>query len=393
MKRFWIPAAALALAAGLSAGPAAGLSAGPVAGQDAGDVFRDCAECPEMVALPPGSFTMGSPASEAGRDDDEGPQRRVRIGYRLAVVRYEVTHDEWDACVAGGGCKGYRPDADYGRGRQPVINVNWSDARSYALWLSRKTGEEYRLLTEAEWEYAARAGTRTAYHFGARITPENANYHELGTVPVGSYKPNGFGLYDMHGNVEEWVEDCWNGSYEGAPSDGSAWTSGDCVLRVLRGGSWAQKIRCTVEDCWNGRSAPRAATGSPTLSATTSTSGFELPGRSPLDSLLPYVRGPGAERPAVFFRFPVLETGGTQCPVSEGVRLIRDDKPGWSGRQADGPSEGGWRAEDRAGAGSPLPFRAVAGAGSGALSEKPDVPLGRPDAGRDPGRAGKLGRV
>ena len=157
MKRYRSLAAALALAA-------AALGAGPATGQGTGDVFRDCAACPEMVALPAGYFTMGSPASEAGRYDNEGPQRQMRIGYRLAVGRYEVTFEEWDACAADGGCKGYRPDDEgWGRGRRPVVNVSWSDAWSYALWLSRKTGEEYRLMTEAEWEYAARAGTRTAY--------------------------------------------------------------------------------------------------------------------------------------------------------------------------------------------------------------------------------------
>ena len=142
---------------------------------------------------------------------------------------------------------------------------------------------------------------------------------------------------------------------------------------------------------FRGTSVPHTAAGTAPETATTTT-GFELPGRSLLESLLPYLRGPGAEPPAGFFKFPVLDTGGTQCPVSEGVRLSRVDEPGWSGREADGPSDGGRRPGDRAGAGSPLPFRAVAGAGSGTLSEKPEVPLGRPDAGRGPGRAGKPGR-
>ncbi len=185
---------------------------------------------------------MGSPASEEGRDGDEGPQHRVEIGQAFAVGVYEVTFAEWDACVAEGGCGGYRPDdAGWGRGDRPVINVSWEDAQHYVRWLSVVTGEEYRLLSEAEWEYAARAGSRTRYSFGNDISPSQANYPDSGhgkTVSVGSYRPNGFGLYDMHGNVREWVQDCWNDGYRGAPTGGQAWQSGDCSRRVLRGGSW-----------------------------------------------------------------------------------------------------------------------------------------------------------
>ena len=210
-------------------------------GSRPGRRFRDCAECPQMVVIPAGSFMMGSPESEEGRYDGEGPAHRVEIGEPLAVGVYEVTFEEWDACVAAGGCGGYRPgDRGWGRGKRPVINVSWEDADSYVRWLSRKTGEEYRLLSEAEWEYAARAGTRTRYSFGDAITESDANYGgNIGkTQPAGSYRANGYGLYDMHGNVYEWVEDCWNGSYRGAPTDGKAWKSGDCSRRVLRGGSW-----------------------------------------------------------------------------------------------------------------------------------------------------------
>ena len=127
---------------------------------------------------------------------------------------------------------------EWGRGLRPVINVSSESAKAYVAWLSKQTGKPYRLLSEAEWEYACRAGTETRYSFGDEITKKDANFHERKTSKVGSYRPNRWGLYDMHGNVWEWVEDCWNGSYKGAPKDGSAWTKGDCHRRVLRGGSW-----------------------------------------------------------------------------------------------------------------------------------------------------------
>ena len=214
--------------------------------------FRDCPSCPLMVEVPAGWFLMGSPASEEGRDGDEGPQHQVTIAGRLAVGVYEVTFEEWDACVSGGGCNGYRPyDREWGRGRRPVIHVSWEDAQAYVRWLSEQTEESYRLLSEAEWEYVARAGTTTPFHFGRAIATSQANYngnytygsgrrgrYRGQTVPVGSFAPNAFGLYDMHGNVWEWVEDCWSGSYRGAPADGSARDSGDCSRCVRRGGSW-----------------------------------------------------------------------------------------------------------------------------------------------------------
>ena len=212
-----------------------------------GRTFRDCAECPELVVVPVGDFMMGSPSGEKGRRKNEGPRHRVTIGAPFAVGVYEVTFGEWEACVSGGGCNGYRPDdRGWGRGNRPVVNVSWKDAKAYVEWLSRKTGQGYRLLSEAEWEYVARAGTETAYHFGSRISPGQANYSRSGhgkTVPVGSYPSNAFGLHDVHGNVWEWVEDCYNKSYRGAPSDGSAWKSGDCSGRVLRGGSWYDQPR------------------------------------------------------------------------------------------------------------------------------------------------------
>ena len=210
-----------------------------------GEVFRDCEGCPEMVVVPAGSFMMGSPRDELHRIDNEGPRHRVRIPRGFGVGKYEVTFDEWDACVAGGGCRGHRPeDEGWGGGRRPVINVNWEDAKAYVEYLSAKTGKEYRLLTEAEWEYAARAGTTGPFHTGSTITTGQANYngsrHRNRTVSVGTFRANGFGLHDVHGNVLEWVEDCRHGSYGGAPTDGSAWVSGgDCSKRMLRGGSWA----------------------------------------------------------------------------------------------------------------------------------------------------------
>ena len=207
----------------------------------AGEVFRDCDGCPEMVVVPAGTFRMGSPATEEGRWDGEGPQHRVRVS-SFALGATEVTFDEWAACVRGGGCGGgYRPDDEgWGQGARPVINVNWEDARAYVRWLSRETGESYRLPSEAEWEYAARAGTTTPFHTGATLSTDQANYgrNRGQTTPVGTFAPNAFGLYDVHGNVWEWVEDCWHNSYRGAPNDGVAWTvGGDCGRRVLRGGS------------------------------------------------------------------------------------------------------------------------------------------------------------
>lgn len=186
-----------------------------------GKPFKDCQNCPEMVLIPPGSFMMGVP----------GSQQRRTISQAFAVGKYEVTFAEWDACVAGGGCGKYRPDDQgWGRGRQPVINVSWEDAKQYVRWLSQKTGNSYRLLTEVEWEYAARAGTTTAYSWGDAIGSGNANCNGCGSqwdnkqpAPVGSFRANAFGLYDVHGNVCEKVEDCVNDN---------------CAMRVFRGGSW-----------------------------------------------------------------------------------------------------------------------------------------------------------
>jgi formylglycine-generating enzyme required for sulfatase activity len=236
----------------LVAAAAAVLAAASVAaGQQPAQSFRDCPECPEMVVIPAGTFEMGSPPTERDRydrvgDDREGPQRTVRIA-ALALGKYEVTFAEWDACVADKGCA-VRPldrDAGWGRGRRPVMDVAWEDAKSYAEWLSKKTGKRYRLPSEAEWEYAARAGTTTRFHWGDDVGRDNANCKSCGskfdderTAPVGSFAPNRFGLHDMHGNVAEWVEDCWNDNHRDAPVDGAARTGGACYKRVIRGGSF-----------------------------------------------------------------------------------------------------------------------------------------------------------
>ena len=210
-------------------------------GQLIGEAFKDCDECPEMVAVPGGEFIMGS---EDGASEEQ-PVHRVRIPRSVAIGKFEVTFDEWDACASSGGCGGHRAgDETWGRGRRPVVHVSWHNAMSYVAWLSRKTGKKYRLLSEAEWEYVARAGTTTKYHSGNSIFPFLANYdRNIGkTVPVGNYAANGFGLHDVHGNVWEWVGDCWSGSYVGAPTDGGLQRSGDCAFRVLRGGSWISSL-------------------------------------------------------------------------------------------------------------------------------------------------------
>jgi formylglycine-generating enzyme required for sulfatase activity len=197
-------------------------------------VFRDGDDCPEMVVIPAGQFMIG-----------EGTQHKVTIARPFAVGKYPVTFDEWDACVKAGGIKYEPDDQGWGRGNRPVIKVSWEDAQAYVAWLSKKTGKRYRLLSEAEWEYAARAGRTTRYPWGNEPGTNRANFDGSGsqwsgkqTSPVGSFEPNAFGLYDMIGNVWEWVQDCWNDSYKGAPADGSAWESGDCGRKMVRGGSW-----------------------------------------------------------------------------------------------------------------------------------------------------------
>jgi formylglycine-generating enzyme required for sulfatase activity len=211
------------------------------------DSFRECAkDCPEMIVIPAGSFVMGSPTSQKGHDSLEEPQHKVTIAKPFAVAKFELTFVEWNACAAHGDC-GQLNDSGFGRGHQPAINVSWDDAQRYVGWLSRMTGKPYRLLSEAEYEYAMRAGTQTAYPWGDEIGQGNANCNGCGSqwdgqhpAPVGSFAPNQFGLYDMAGNVWESVEDCFHDNYKGAPEDGSAWIEGDDCVRghVIRGGSW-----------------------------------------------------------------------------------------------------------------------------------------------------------
>ena len=241
MMQRWAARVLLPLAVGWVSS-AAVPGAGHAQEMEPGTVFRDCDVCPEMVVVPAGSFMMGSPEEAA-----EMPIHRVTIAEPLAVGKYEVTFAEWEACVADGGCYGHRPnDEGWGRGNRPVIHVSWNHVQTYAMWLSEKTGEPYRLLSEAEWEYVARAGSGTRkYSWGNEIGRNRANCDGCGsrwdgkqTAPVGSFAANGFGLHDVHGNVWEWLQDCWNGTYAGAPADGSAWEQGDCNTRVLRGGSW-----------------------------------------------------------------------------------------------------------------------------------------------------------
>ena len=197
---------------------------------------------PEMVVIPAGRFWMGC-VSGRDCDDSEQPVHEVRVE-SFELGKYEVTFEEYDRFTAATG-RERANDRGWGRGRRPVINVSWTDAVAYTRWLSEQTGERYRLPTAAEWEYAARAGAVTKYSWGNEIGSNLANCNGCGsqwdkeqTAPVGSFGPNRWGLHDLHGNVWEWVQDCWNESYQGAPTNGSAWESGDCSQRVLRGGSW-----------------------------------------------------------------------------------------------------------------------------------------------------------
>ena len=252
-----------------------------------GETFRDCGDCPEMVVIPAGSFVIGSPKSESGPYEDEEPQLKVTVR-QFAAGKFVVTRGQWNAFASGTGTgrktslgcawtarskqkadpKGSWSDLGFPQDdTHPVVCVTWNDAQDYVRWLSLRTHHQYRLLTEAEWEYAARAGTTTAYPWGSSGSHEYANYGAenwgglaLGrdrwfyTAPVGSFPPNAFGLYDMHGNVLQWVQDCFASDYSNLPSDGSAYeavaqlkTAGDfaymngtssCSYRRLRGGDW-----------------------------------------------------------------------------------------------------------------------------------------------------------
>ncbi|WP_157182136.1 SUMF1/EgtB/PvdO family nonheme iron enzyme [Methylobacterium sp. WSM2598] len=206
-----------------------------------GETFRDCPTCPELVVVPAGDFVMGGDA------EYEKPAHRVTIRRPFAIGRHEVTFAQWDACVAAGGCKGDIDDHGFGRGDRPVIDVSYDDVQGYLRWLSAQTRRTYRLPSEAEWEYAARAGATSPFWWGPAVGSGRANCEDCSqapshrTVAVGSYRPNAFGLFDTAGNAAEWVEDCWNMSYRGAPTDGAAWRTGQCDLRVLRGGSFTAR--------------------------------------------------------------------------------------------------------------------------------------------------------
>jgi formylglycine-generating enzyme required for sulfatase activity len=210
-----------------------------------GDPFKECRDCPEMVFVPAGRLLMGSPAGQG--DDAEHPQHEVTIA-KFVAAKFALTFNEWDTCVRYGDCNPHVWDQGWGRGRRPAVNVSWDDAQTYVKWLSQLTGKHYRLLSEAENEYAARAGTETEYPWGNEIKLDGkamANCKDCDsewaggmTAPVGSFPPNAFGLFDMVGNVWEWTEDCFNPNYNGAPGNGSAWTSGDCKLHAARGGAW-----------------------------------------------------------------------------------------------------------------------------------------------------------
>jgi len=227
---------------GSTGGSAASGSAGTTVGAAAaapGRSFRDCDACPSLVEVPAGVYLMGS---DQGRPDEK-PRHEVRFASPFAIGVHEITLAEWDACLREGGCH-FSPKAG-ADGRVPASNLSWDDAQEYVSWLSKKTGHAYRLPTEAEWEYAASGGKTTAYWWGDEVGKGNANCSDCGSdwggqgpAPVGSFKPNPFGLYDVHGNLWEWTMDCTNRSYKGAPADGSAWLRGDCSVRVLRGGSW-----------------------------------------------------------------------------------------------------------------------------------------------------------
>jgi formylglycine-generating enzyme required for sulfatase activity len=209
-----------------------------------GQEFRECAkDCPTMVVVPSGSFVIGSRDTERGRRRNEGPQQQIDIARQFAASKYPVTFAEWDGCTAVGGCP-KALDSGFGRGLKPVINVTWEEANQYVTWLSQMTGRNYRLLSEAEFEFAARAGTATAFPWGDELGVGKANcvgcsqLVSPGPTPVGQFSPNAFGLFDMHGNVGQWVDDCYFDSFTGIPLDGKARTANDCERHVVRGAGW-----------------------------------------------------------------------------------------------------------------------------------------------------------
>ncbi|MFJ3451677.1 formylglycine-generating enzyme family protein [Pseudomonas sichuanensis] len=249
----------LTLAAVLAACSLPALAAKPA--DTPGTVFRDCKKaCPEMVVLPAGTFTMGTPADEMGRQDDESPQHPVTFAKPFAISRYQITAEEWAAyqkeagvVIADGDerpgrhCSNSKPSYKQGP-RQPAVCMSYHDAGRYAAWLSKKTGQRYSLVSEAQREYAARGGSTGMFPFEADANFEiskNANVYGPKdgfsfTAPVGSFPANAFGVYDMHGNVYEWVADCYHDDYKGAPADGSAWQEASCELVSIRGNDWGE---------------------------------------------------------------------------------------------------------------------------------------------------------
>lgn len=245
----------------LAAAAIAVVAAAACAEPESTDEIRDCDACPAMVSIAPGTFNMGAPDTERNRDDDEGPIHEVVIGRNFAIAKFETSWLEWEACVDDGACvtpSGHSmPEgSSWGKDTRPVINVSWNDVQTYLDWISEKTGRVYRLPSEAEWEYAARAGVQARYQHGddpktlcrvgngadlaTNFNNRNDCYDRIGreTAPVGSYEANPLGLFDLIGNVWEWTQDCWNSSYESAPATGDAWDTGDCTQGVIRGGSW-----------------------------------------------------------------------------------------------------------------------------------------------------------
>lgn len=219
--------------------------------------FRDFDIAPEMVVIPPGEFLMGSLPTEHGHTPSEGPRHLVRFAKPFALGRTAMTFGHWDAAVACGACDGYSPDDHgWGRGDRPVINVSWNDAQAYVEWLAGATKRPYRLPSEAEWEHAARAGSQTPFWWGKSISADQANYDSRlaygggpksdwlsGTVPASCYDTNPWGLFNMHGNVWEWTEDCYRADYVDAPTNGRPQLHdplGD-EDRTLRGGSWLDR--------------------------------------------------------------------------------------------------------------------------------------------------------
>ena len=264
--RYWPMAATLC--AWLAITPASGQA--DRAASQPGHRFQECRNCPEMVVLPPGTFKIGSPLDEPLRRDNE-PQKEITIARSFALSRTSVTWDQWESCVRDSACDGSAIDAalrtgangepnaeyrDWGRGARPVVGVSWYDAQVFVGWLNAKTDEDdaYRLPSEAEWEYAARAGTTTAFPWGPELDHDHGNFGAaaggLGgkaegrdvwvdeTAPVASFPPNAFGLYDMHGNIFEWTEDCYEADRSHTPADGSANKEGNCANRVFRNGTF-----------------------------------------------------------------------------------------------------------------------------------------------------------